>query len=701
MTGTVTAADPALKGRFFLQDFSGGVFVDNSNGPRPEPGEIVRVTGVSEAGAYAPVITGPAVAKLGKGPLPAAKVISIDRLMSGAEDSQRIETSGTVRAARIDGQRLAADVVFGGYRFRVYGPIPPGIDPQKLIGAQVRVRGTAAESHNRSLRQMVSAEVYVPVLSDFIVEKPESSDPFEQPILTLNSLAQYRRDSSLNDRVHVKGVVTLQREGESVFLHDPTGGLRVDSPQTGGIAVGDVVEASGFPSFENYLPVLQDAVLKKTQEAPAPVAPKPVSLEDVQQGRCHSDYVSLQGKVIDRTVRRVRATSARRTVSRTTLVLQNTNFLFTAEADDSSQKLEATLAPIGSTVEVRGICFTEIESDGRVQSFRILLGNPKDVIILRQPSWLTPQRLLIGLGILCAVLVVAVSWTVMVSKKNSVLKFLIREREKAQFELQKAHDLLEERVVERTEQLKFQITARKEAEVQSRAVLSERTRLAQELHDTLEQSLTGIALQLDTSGKLFHSNQDGAAHHLKLARNLIRQSQEEVRRSIWDLRCRALEAFDLPGALLRSARQMTHGTGIHVSLESRGKPSLMAEVVEENLLRIGQEALTNIIKHSQATSAKIDLEFGERQVVLNVADDGCGFEVNGSANAGNGHFGLLGMSERAKRLGGSVSISSARGKGTSVQVIIPLPGANVSKSGDVANHKEIHEERSKNPDSHC
>src|SRR5882724_12703979 len=86
-------------------------------------------------------------------------------------------------------------------------------------------------------------------------------------------------------------------------------------------------------------------------------------------------------------------------------------------------------------------------------------------------------------------------------------------------------NLLEDRVKERTAQLKFQKTARKESEVQFKAVLSERTRLAQELHDTLEQTLTGIALQLDTASKLFERNPDGAIRHLELARNLMGQSQ--------------------------------------------------------------------------------------------------------------------------------------------------------------------------------
>jgi hypothetical protein len=118
VTGVVTAADPNLRGRFFVQDSTGGVFVDNVGGRRPEPGEVVVVSGITHAGAYAPIITAPQVRRIGTGPLPLAKAVPIERLMSGAEDSQRIEVSGLVRAVRVEGARLDIELISGGYRFR-------------------------------------------------------------------------------------------------------------------------------------------------------------------------------------------------------------------------------------------------------------------------------------------------------------------------------------------------------------------------------------------------------------------------------------------------------------------------------------------------------------------------------------------------------------------------------------------------------
>ena len=611
--------------------------------------------------------------------------------MSGAEDSQRIEISGIVRAARVDGSRLDADLVTGGYRFRAYAPIAPGMDPQTLVGAHVRVRGTAAEAQNRSLRQLIAAEVYVPVLADFVVEKSEAINPFDEPVIPLNGLAQYRNDNSLSRRVHVRGTVTLQRLGESLFLQDASGGLQVQSRELAAFSLGQVIEAVGFQSFDNFLPVLQDAAFRTTPEPRVDLTPKPASVAEFQNGLHHAELVSLKGNVMDRAVRHLRQSSAPMG-ARTTLVQQSDNFIFTAEADEPQGEGELSSILVGSTVLVNGVCLTEIDSDGKMKSFRLLLGSPRDVRVIQKPSWFTPHRLLVGFAILGSVLIIIVTWTVMLSRTNSTLNFLIHEREEAQVELQQAHDQLEHRVRERTAELKFQITSRKESELQFKGVLAERTRLAQEPHDTVEQTLTGIALQLDTAAKLYERDANSALRHLELARNLMAKSQVEVRRSVWDLRSRALAQFDLAGALAASARQITTGTSMQVELETKGLARLLPEVVEENLLRIGQEALTNVIKHSRANLTSIELEFGAEQVVLQIRDNGVGFAQESAVGPNEGHFGLLGMSERAKRLEGHLKVWSEPGKGTAVRVEIPLEPPSQSNSAALAQAQYAYEE---------
>jgi signal transduction histidine kinase len=654
------------------------VFVANRTDFRPQPGDRVKVTGVTSRGAYAPIITRPTCEKLGTAPLPEARRVPIEQIMSGVEDGQRVEILGIVRA--VTPARTNSDVVLasGGYRLHVFPLTPTHMDPMSLIGARVRVKGTVAASFNEKLRHLVSVVMFIPSHADFAVEEIEPVDPFDEAILPLNSIAQYQRDLGPGKRAHVRGTVVLQRPGEDIFLKDDSGGLHIRSRQTETFAIGEVVEAAGFPDFDHFLPVLEDAVFRRTGETHEPAEAKRATVADIQDGLHHANLITLPGKVLDRSVRRgrPRADGDGEPWSRTVLILQHDDGLvFTAEAETPERDSALTEIPLGSTIEVTGVCFTEggeNKKDKKLQSLQILLPDATSFRLLEKPSWLTPQRLLIGLGVLLVVAVGAVVWTLMVSKRNAVLSGLIRAKEKAQSELQQAHDQLEERVKERTAQLKFQITARKESELQFKAVLSERTRLAQELHDTLEQTLTGIALQLDTSSKLFPSKPDAANRHLGLARELVAQGQVDVRRSVWDLRSRSLEQFDLPGALITSGKQLTDGTDIHLEVTARGRVRPLPETVEENLLRIAQEAITNVIKHSQATTTEIEIDYGPRNVVLRIKDNGRGFDPAQHTGPNDGHFGLLGIAERAKRLGANLVLESNPGAGTLVMVSVAL-----------------------------
>ncbi len=678
VTGTVTALDTTFGACFFVQDATSGVYVDNRNGIAPEPGDIVRVTGVTEKGAFAPVITGPTFEKIGTGPLPPARAVSIERFIAGAEDSQRVEISGIVRAARMTDTKSNYDltVASAGYRFYAFTRLPDGVDPQHLVGARVRLRGTSGAFFNQAQRRLTALKLFMPPPQpdDFVVEATESIDPFTTPLLALNNLATYRKDKRPGQRVHVKGRITYLRPGQELFLQDESGGLRVESSQIESVSVGDEIEVAGFPDFENFLPVLQDSVFRKTSAPKFTVAPKVVKMQEVQDGLCHGDLVTLQGKLLDRFVRQdYWPPWSKNMRTRTVLNMQSENFTFTAEAEAPEAMADLTALPVGGTIQVTGVCFTESGEDGKARSFQILMPSGKSAVVLARPSWLTTQRLLTGLAILLAVSIVAVGWTVMVSKKNATLKELVREKEKAQIELRQAHDHLEQRVKERSAQLKLQITARKELELQSKATLAERTRLAQELHDTLEQSLTGVALQLDTTTRLFEKETDSAKRHLDMARNLVAESQMEVHRSVWNLRCRALEQFDLPGALLMSSQQITGGSSLRVEMKARGRVRPLPETVEENLLRIAQEALTNVIKHSGATLTEIDLDYGPKNVVLQVKDNGKGFALDHCAGPREGHFGLLGISERTKRLHGEIVFSSVPDGGTTIRVQIPIP----------------------------
>ncbi len=687
IAGVVTAAEPGWDGRFFVQDSSGGVFVNNVGGLGPAPGDLVIVSGVSMPGGYAPCIDKPHWKKSGTSQLPAAKIPTIEQFMQGTVDSQRIEMNGIVRSAFTNINRLGIELVAGAYRFRAYSPIPTGIDPSELVGARVRVRGTAAVAFNRDLRHFQMIVIYAPIASDFIVEEPAATNSFEEPLTPLTGIAQYRHDNSSSRRIHIKGIVTYQRPGEDIFLRDNTGGLQVKTPQTTRFSVGDTIEAVGFPGVENFLPVLEDAVLRKTSAPRTSVTPFHAQVGDLQNGLTNASFITLTAKLLDRLGKGFSATGQGFGNANTVLVLQTTNenasspenerLVFTAEREGADENSPLMSIPIGSMVEVSGICLLQNGKDDvktqsvQFKSLQLLLPTSESVRILAKPGWLTPRHLLITLALSFAIILVGSTWIIMISRKNLALGQLIHERELDGQELQKAHDTLEWRVKERTRQLKVEITARKEADLEAKAILSERTRLAKELHDTLEQTMTGVTLQLDAVTKLLQKNPETAGRHLGLARNLVRTSRVDLRRSIWNLRSRELEQFDLPTALLISGNQIADGANIRIEAETKGTVQSLPETLEENILRIGQEAITNTVKHSGATQLALEWEFCPEGVVLIIKDNGNGFTPENCLGPSEGHFGLLGMSERAKRLGGSISITSAPGVGTTVRVEIP------------------------------
>jgi signal transduction histidine kinase len=672
--GVVTAAEPDWLGKFVLQDESAGIFVQNT-GLQPAIGDFLEVSGTTGPGWFAPVIQTAGWKKLGTAPLPAAKQVSIERLMAGVEASQRVEITGLVRSVSyVASQKTMVEVSIGGYRVRVYPKLPSRLNPRSLVAAKVRVRGTAATAFNAARRQLTGVSVIVPTVDDFIVEEGELHPPFEQPIVAINELAKFRTSANLGERLHVKGVVTFQRPGLDLFIQDETGGLHLESRQPLDLPLGRAIEAVGFLEIVNYQPVLRDAVLLDRGEPLTPVMAREIPMAELREGLHDAELIAVRGTLLDRSVRPVRRDDTSFVGVRTICTIRNSEQSFTAEYEGAHESAEMTAAPLGSVVELHGVASFETGEDGKPKAVTILLPRPDSFRVLETPGWFTPERSLIAFAVVCALLAAVVGWLLTVSKKNAMLSFLVTEREKAGKELQLAHDQLEMRVKERTEQLKLEMSVRKAAEVEFRATLTERTRLARELHDTLEQALTGIALQLETALKLFERNPADAGPPLDLARRFLRQSQLELRRSIWDLRSRELEQFDLAKALSISSSQLLAGSNITADFKTVGEQHRLPEIVEENLLRIAQEALTNVVKHSGATTVSTQLTFERETVCLEIRDNGSGLIADRLSTRSEQHFGLLGMAERARRIGGRLDVAGPAGEGTTIRVRVSLSG---------------------------
>jgi signal transduction histidine kinase len=201
------------------------------------------------------------------------------------------------------------------------------------------------------------------------------------------------------------------------------------------------------------------------------------------------------------------------------------------------------------------------------------------------------------------------------------------------------------------------------------AVLAERNRMARDVHDTLAQGFTGVIVQLEAAEyAISEGDRKDADSHLHRARELARKSLSEARTSVRALRPHALEQDDFWPALKRIIKNTTVGTTLRTTFETQGKTPVLPPAWQENLLRIGQEALTNALKYAHAKHFRTRLIRNAKEVRLELSDDGDGFQVKDRHDG----FGLTGMRERAEEMGGKLKLVSSPGRGTTITATLSL-----------------------------
>ena len=207
-------------------------------------------------------------------------------------------------------------------------------------------------------------------------------------------------------------------------------------------------------------------------------------------------------------------------------------------------------------------------------------------------------------------------------------------------------------------------------------VLDERNRISRELHDTLAQDFVGISSQLGAVASTLRTDPDAAEHRLALARRMTQHSLTEARRSVMDLRSSALTGRHLLDAIRAVAGEMTAGGDVVLEVSGRdpatGTDDLPDDIAQQ-VLRIAQEAVANAVKHARPGRIHIALARRGGTLTLSVHDDGTGFDPSQAFVSARGHFGLLGMRERARRVGGDLRVESAPGSGTTIHVTVPIP----------------------------
>lgn len=632
ITGVVIAA---FHESLLLQDASGGVYISlaaRESSRQPVVGQFLEITGRTAPGDFSPVVYADSAKLLGSAAMPEPIRPSWDQIINGSLDAEYVEIHGVVIAySEAELRLLTPD---GNVTINATDQLPlpqiptSALEGGSLVGSVVRMRGGFKTDWDPQTRKIKVGSFFLyPATVE--VEELAPRDLFSLPTSRATDLLWFDARASALQRTKVAGQVIFTRPGE-FFLLDGQTGMRVLAAQEQTLQNGDLVEAVGFPQLGGPAPILQEAQVRKTGHAPRP-EPVVVSSEDLLNHNHDSTLVQVQALVVSDALQ----------MDRRILELKAgpLHFLATLRVEGESKKL---LLP-GSLVQLIGVysSATEDLAHENLGAFELLVNNAMDISILQQPPWWTVRRAITVAATLAGGLGITLIWII----------------------------LLRNRIAERTAQLRKEIEERHRVE-QHRIMEQERTRVAQDLHDELGQGLTQVGIlgslaknpSVTTELKNLYLDQLSEA-----ARTLVTGLDEIV----WAVNPKYDSVASLASYYALFAQRFLNLAGIACRFDTVDElPNFpMASQLRHGIFLAFKEALNNVVRHSGATEVRLGITVNQDQLMISIADNGCGFE----AGAGTpGSDGVTGLHERLKKLGGRCVINSHERKGTTVEFSLAL-----------------------------
>ena len=439
--------------------------------------------------------------------------------------------------------------------------------------------------------------------------------------------------------------IFLQTDNGTFLPVSPVPGSDIPTP-------GEWISVSGFVEMAPAYLQMTAAVIRRepnSHSIDTPILPvNPESLFTTPTGERLVDASRL-GKVIQLRGRIANSADGIRTDRR--IILECGKRTFTVDVAHLLDTLDTSLAN-GCHISVTGICLTEFDTDAissafpQFKGFVIVPRTAADIVVVQQPSWWTPGRLLCVIAVLVLGLIGIFIW-------NRMLKLLSERR---------GRELAEEQITSARADLKVE----------------ERTRLAVELHDSISQTLTGVALQIDAAQGSGKSNPAAAERFLETARAMLASCRQELRCCIWDLKSRAFEAHNMTEAIEKTIAPHLGATQIQVRFNV--PRTILSESSAHDVLRIVRELVMNAIRHGQAKHIRIAGECRDGTVRFSVRDDGTGFSEADIPGPSQGHFGLQGIRERIGNRNGEISIRSTPGIGTKITVVFSADEREIDES---------------------
>jgi len=625
ITGVVVYVD---RSGILIQDETGSTFF------RPterqmflKVGDEIEVHGFTQMGRYLAGLGPSEVRVLRRGQNAPAISVGLDDVVFNRYFYQRVAVEGIVRSVDVKNDWIALRLAMGSriLEIRFAQSLPPN---RKLVDARVRIKGISAGSINDQ-RQVVETFLRIQSWDDIEILDPAVPDELV-PHLAPSELLSFHPFGRTERRIEVAGTVTAVYADGEIYLQE--GKTAFAARLTGHVelSVGDRIELIGFAEVFQFAASVVDAEIRRRVPGKSPEAIA-ISSPDLLNALHDARLIAVEARVVD----------AFKSSDGYTLVLSGNNRSIQGYvAGDKAPPV------IGSTVRVKGICHVEVApSPGFVReagAIYLRARSPDDVTVLESPGWWTPRKLVVALGVLACVILIVGIWI-------GLLHWQVRRK-----------------------------TIALRGHIESEAALEERQRIAQEFHDTLEQDLTGLALRLDTAAtRAFDEN---GRQIMVVSRRLLARIQVETKNIVSNLRNTDPLETDLGTTLEALVKNCAGLNGIEVRLQTGAEPPPLAGSTLHHLHMMARESVNNALKHARATRITVYVTVERGRLVMRISDNGCGFDVGVETKGKSGHFGCIGIRERARKIGATVNWHSAPNQGAVVEMLLPLPAPGLGSS---------------------
>lgn len=650
-TGTVTAS---VKSYYIVDTGSNRIEILKGRCPGLKAGDIIVLPDERHLSPYRTDPENlPRIRIIGHTTLPTPPLSDLQEIDSVRTNRQRVRIRGWVKDAAcdpLDEDWMRLVLKSGRETIDVAVPIPPDqtFQPSAFKFATIEVVGLCRRMIQGG-RLFATASIEVSDPRDVtVLAKP--SDPFEQP--SLDCLAGMSATEILAANACTASGVVAAVWGRRFFLLRTTSRtdqlVRVDL--NGSVDLpryGDSVEAVGIVQTDLHHIRLTDALCRPASD---PTNPQPPVAETscVLSGNNNDVYLhgrttSVTGKVTEAVTQGANAGQLRLAVGNLTL-----------NADISSLDRIPDGFDVGSTIAMTAVCIAETdawrpgENLANYHGMTLVPRTADDILVLARPPWWTAGRLLAVILALVAILIGIAVW-------NRILMKLANRR---------GHELF------RSEYARASAVLR----------VGERTRLATELHDSLSQSLSGIACQVAAATHAIDTDPAGAKGRLTAAENMLASCRNELGNCLFDLRGDMLEEPDFSTAI-RKSLALVSGAAEHATVRMNIPRSRLHDATAHAVLCMVRELVSNALRHGKAEHVRVAGCIDGDLMLFSVTDDGSGFDPASRPGPATGHFGLTGIGDRVRRFKGSLLIEAVQPHGTRVAVSLPVP-KDVSQTKD-------------------